>query len=193
MTKIKICGLFRNQDIEYVNEAKPDFIGFVFAESRRRITPAQAESFRKNLRGGIVPIGVFVNADTRDIAALYRNGIIGIAQLHGGEDAAYIDRLKALCGVPVVKMVKPPDAVPNAGADYLLFDSGNGSGKTFDWRLLPRANKPYFLAGGIGLDNIEDALKLSPFAIDVSSGAETDGVKDREKILRLAKICRRAY
>ncbi|MDR1093715.1 MAG: phosphoribosylanthranilate isomerase [Clostridiales bacterium] len=199
MSKIKICGLFRSEDIEYVNEARPDYVGFVFAPGRRRIAPAQAAAFRKSLRPGIAPVGVFVNAPIDEIAALYRDGVIHLAQLHGGEDAAYIERLKAACGVPIIKVVKiarhsrrseESQPLTLCLADYLLFDSGNGSGKTFDWNLIPRTGKPYFLAGGIGLGNIGDALALSPYALDVSSGAETNGLKDREKILQLVAACR---
>ena len=202
---IKICGLCRDADIDYVNEARPDYIGFVLAESRRKVSPALAARLRRRLADGIVPVGVFVNAPGADIAALYRDGVIGIAQLHGSEDAQYIDRLKTETAgagqepIPVIKMI-PAAALaagtavpPNAG--YYLIDSGAGAGRAFDWSILNAgsapallADKPWFLAGGIGLDNIERAIACNPFAIDVSSGAETDGLKDREKIMRLTAL-----
>jgi phosphoribosylanthranilate isomerase len=205
--KIKICGLFREQDIEYANEARPDYIGFVFAESRRRVSPALAARLRRRLLGGIVPAGVFVDAPVDAIAALYRDGVIGIAQLHGGENAAYIDRLRAATAadgrepVPVIKTIKSGELenadviAPNA--DGYLVDSGAGSGKPFDWDILRREEsgirgKPWFLAGGIGLDNIEAAIALNPCAVDISSGAETNGVKDREKMLQLTAAVRKA-
>jgi phosphoribosylanthranilate isomerase len=203
--KIKICGLFREADIDYVNEAKPDYIGFVFAESRRQLTPALAERLRQRLEEGIVPAGVFADAPSGEIIALYRDGVIDIAQLHGREDEAYIAGLKDLsagCGrgvIPVIKAIAGDRAarisaaaqVPES-ADFLLLDSGAGSGRTFDWAALGPlrsgavpAQKPWFLAGGIGLHNLAEALRLEPFGVDISSGAERDGVKDREKILRL--------
>jgi phosphoribosylanthranilate isomerase len=204
--KIKICGLFREADIEYANEAKPDYIGFVFAESRRQITPALAERLRRRLGAGIVPVGVFVDGPCEEIAALYRNGVIDIAQLHGHEDGAYAAKLKDLSAgggrgaVPVIKAIAGGDGAAQAAgqifaaADFLLLDSGAGSGRTLDWAALHPllsgaafARRPWFLAGGIGLHNIAEALRLGPFGIDISSGAERDGIKDREKILRLVE------
>ena len=200
MSKIKICGLFREADVDFANEAGPDFIGFVFAESRRRVSVREAERLRSRLRYGIVPVGVFVNAPPEEIAALYRDGVIGMAQLHGGEDAAYISRLKTLSAagwtpVPLIKALRVDGAAgPGwesavyAGADYLLLDSGAGSGKPFDWGILPSASPiplPWFLAGGVSTENIVRALSYRPFAIDVSSGAETDGIKDLEKMTAL--------
>ena len=203
---IKICGLFRDADIDYINEARPDFAGFALAESRRKVSPAQAARLRGRLADGIIPVGVFVNAPIAEIAALYRDGVIAVAQLHGDEDAQYIDRLKtetAAAGqnpIPVIRMtladeLKTGKPVPQ-NADYYLIDSGAGSGKTFDWNILisqsSRLRKPVFLAGGIRLDNSEKAMTLGPFAIDISSGAETDGVKDRKKIIQLTEIVRKA-
>jgi phosphoribosylanthranilate isomerase len=147
VAKIKICGLFREADIEFANEAEPDFIGFVFAESRRRVSPGQAARLRSRLREGIIPVGVFVNAPAEEIAALYRDGLIAMAQLHGKEDAAYIRRLKTLSAaggqssIPVIKALRitgpiEAAALENPAADYLLLDSGSGSGQPFDWALL---------------------------------------------------------
>lgn len=196
MSKIKICGLFRPCDIDFVNEAKPDFIGFVFAESHRKVTMEQAKNMRSRLLRGIVPVGVFVNAKPAQIAELFQTGIIEIAQLHGQEDESYISELQKLCPVPVIKAISVETIRDitkwnETSADYLLLDNGSGgTGKTFNWNLIPEMDKRFFLAGGIGENNIEDAKALSPFCIDVSSGVETDKVKDREKILEIVRRVR---
>jgi phosphoribosylanthranilate isomerase len=198
--KIKICGLFRDEDVLYVNEAKPDYAGFVFAESRRRIDFRTAARFRRVLADGIESVGVFVNAAPETVKSLYEYGVIDLAQLHGGEDEAYIARLKDICAVRIIKTVRcsglkaPPEYAgtgADTAADFLLFDSGGGSGERFDWRLLDFAGggpvKPWFLAGGVNVDNINEAALLKPFCVDVSSGAESGGFKDREKIARLVE------
>ena len=214
--RIKICGLSREQDIDYVNEARPDYCGFVFAESRRQVFPTQAARLRKRLSDVIPAVGVFVNAPIGEITALYRDGVINIAQLHGGEDEGYIARLKEASGntpIPVIKVIKSTSfnnlsrrhgdhkenlnlnspCPPCLRENYYLIDSGAGSGETFDWDLLKslEIDKPWFLAGGINLDNIEQAAAINPFGIDISSGAETDGVKDREKIAQLVAAVRK--
>lgn len=200
MTKIKICGLFRPEDADYVNEALPDYIGFVFAQSRRRVTPAQAAAIRKRLDGRIKAVGVFVDSAPNEVVALVQEGVIDLIQLHGNEDAAYIERLRPMTDAPIIKAVRVQRkaqvlAAQNLPCDYLLLDAYHpekqgGSGERFDWTLLPALEKPYFLAGGINLGNIREALKTGPYAIDVSSGAETDGVKDRQKIIELVNIVR---
>ena len=200
--KIKICGLFREADIDYVNEARPDFIGFVFAQSRRQVSPVLASSLRQKLMEGIVPVGVFVNAPPESISALYRDGVIDIAQLHGTEDEEYIAQLKKLCGIPVIKTIILDEQdvsvhcslfTAHCSPDYYLIDSGAGSGKAFNWDLLDqqRLTKPWFLAGGISSENMGEAMKLNPFAIDISSGAETEGLKDREKIMQLTAMAKK--
>ncbi|MCL2633023.1 MAG: phosphoribosylanthranilate isomerase [Oscillospiraceae bacterium] len=186
--KIKICGVFNPCDIDYVNEALPDYVGFVFAESRRQINNQTAREFKKKLDPRIKSVGVFVNADISDIKYLYGAGVIDVAQLHGEENFEYIKKLK---GIPVIKTILPGgDCNSVINADYFLFDSGAGSGKTFDWSGIPKVPKPFFLAGGINLDNIHEAVKVNSYCIDLSGGAETDGVKNREKITEIVKICR---
>jgi phosphoribosylanthranilate isomerase len=198
--KIKICGIFRDDDIKFVNEALPDYIGFVFAPSRRRVTEERAKDLRGGLNNAICAVGVFVNAAAGLIERLYARGVISAAQLHGGEDARYISDLKARCGVPVIKAVSGCDAravtdAEDSDADFLLLDGASGgSGKPFDWTLLRGMKKPFFLAGGVGLENIDRAVRVipRPYAIDVSGGAETGGVKDGEKIMSLVKAVREA-
>ena len=196
MTKLKICGLFRAADIAHVNAAGPDYIGFVFAKSRRQVTFAHALALRKLLRPGIVPVGVFVNAPQAEIVRLYREGIIEVAQLHGGESRAYVESLKQK-GIPTIKAVRVESETDileqmDSPADYLLLDNGaGGTGTAFDWGVLSACTRPYFLAGGVNLGNIAEAIAHRPYCIDVSSGAETDGVKDGEKIRRLVETVHR--
>lgn len=213
MTKIKICGLRREEDIAYVNECLPDYVGFVFADGKRTVTKETAGRLRKLLAPSIVPVGVFVNEKIEVIARLVQEGIIDAVQLHGDEDDAYIRKLSAAinrgkngdCKAnksmaqehPIIKAVRVAASEDLLGceeipADYLLFDTRTkseygGSGKSFDWDLIKDVKRPYFLAGGINGENVcEAAARLTPYAMDVSSGAETDGCKDREKILDIA-------
>lgn len=189
LVKIKICGLKRPCDIQAVNHEKPEYIGFVFADSRRRVTPVQALHLRKALSPDICPVGVFVNETVDTIISLVRQGAIDAIQLHGDETEDYIARLKVLVSRPIIKAVpvlKAGDVQKWAHtcADYLLFDKkGGGTGESFDWDLIGKINKPYFLAGGLDIDNIGEAIrKTNPFAVDISSGVETNGLKDHDKI-----------
>jgi len=204
--RIKICGLFRDEDINFVNEARPDYAGFVFAKSPRQVSTALAQYLRFRIADGITPVGVFVNAPIAMITELYQNGIISIAQLHGDEDESYITQLKRL-SVTTVRQTRTPEIkviktlIPSmpewnkkipANADYILLDSGAGSGKAFNWDSLKSIKfaKPWFLAGGVNMKNIKQAMELKPFAVDVSSGAETDGIKDYKKIIDLVAAAR---
>ena len=189
MVKIKICGLSRFVDIDAVNEEKPDYIGFVFAESRRKISVQQASQLRKNLCREIIPVGVFVNETIDNILPLVQDGIIDIIQLHGTEDEQYINNLKKLTNKPVIKAIAIQEEGDvqrwsTSSADYLLMDNiGGGLGKVFNWDLIGEINKPFFLAGGLAVKNINEAVtKTNPFAVDVSSGVETYGIKDCIKI-----------
>lgn len=188
-TLIKICGLSRPEDIDVVNELCPDFIGFVFYEkSKRNVTKEMAKCLKEKLDSRIPAVGVFVNADPEFVILLLEEGIIDIAQLHGSEDEEYIQNIKAKTGRKVIKAfvvndVQSLEEAEKSSADYLLLDSGMGTGSTFDWSKLDEVTRPYFLAGGLGLDNIDKALsEIKPYAVDVSSGVETDGVKDSAKI-----------
>ena len=194
--KVKMCGLYRPEDIDYDNEVQPDYVGFVFAPSRRQISKEQAEKFKQQLLLSIQTVGVFVNAPVEEVIAYLMDGIIDIAQLHGDETEEDIRYIKAVTKSQVIKAVKVQcsqevEAWLDSEADYLLFDSGAGSGKIFDWQLLGDVNRDFFLAGGLRPDNLEEAMKRVPaFAVDISSGVETDGVKDLAKMQAAVQIVR---
>jgi len=192
--KVKICGLFQDCDIDYVNEAKPDFIGFVFAKSRRQVSVEWAEAMRPRLSSEITPVGVFVNESAAKVAQLLNESIIEIAQLHGEETEQYIQDLKSRTDKPIIKAVRVLShedikAAQHTAADFLLLDNGaGGTGESFDWSLVSNVKKPFFLAGGLKADNIEQAAATTkPYAVDLSSGVETGGLKDREKILEIVR------
>lgn len=192
MVRIKICGLTRRRDAEIVNEALPDYVGFVFAESRRRVSYGAAQELKKRLDGRIMTAGVFVNAKLMDIERAAADGVIDLVQLHGDEDAGYVAETKRKTGLPVIKAVRVKSreqilAAQRLPCDYLLldaFDEGayGGTGRTFDYALIPKLEKPFFLAGGLNADNIGRALAAGPYGVDISGGVETDGVKDAAKI-----------
>lgn len=203
--RIKICGLTRAEDIAYVNELLPDYIGFVFWErSRRCLDIDTAKRLKELLDKRIQAVGVFVDAEPALIQRLCGEGVIDMIQLHGSEDAAYIQKIKRLTGKPVIKAVRMKDKEQSAYAveqadtlpcDYLLLDTytehtAGGSGKTFDHSIIPHITKPFFLAGGLDAANIGNAIAAAgaviyPYAVDVSSGVETDGVKSYDKIKEL--------
>ncbi len=193
MSKIKICGLFRKEDIVAVNTAKPDYIGFVFAESKRRVSAGQAAELRIHLSPGITPVGVFSDHTIYEIVSLVQRGIIAAAQLHGSEDEGYIRRLKTLCPIPVIKAIQVHSSADirkwkDTQADFLLLDSGAGSGVPFDWNQIQMTGKRFFLAGGINESNLGAALSLHPYCVDLSSGAETNGLKDPGKSVRWSAL-----
>ncbi|MDE6747675.1 MAG: phosphoribosylanthranilate isomerase [Lachnospiraceae bacterium] len=189
MTKIKICGLQSEDDISYVNELQPDYIGFVFLQGKRRyITPEKAAHLRKFLNPSIQSVGVFVNESVGNVAALLQNDTIQLAQLHGQEDEAYAQELKRLCNKPIIKafIIKTKDDIKKAltyPADYLLLDNGLGTGESFDWSLIQNIDRPFFLAGGLNPENVKEAIAVThPYGVDTSSGVETECRKDYQKI-----------
>ena len=199
MTKIKICGLSRPCDIEHVNEAKPDFCGFIInvSKSKRNVSPDTVRQLVKNLSPDVKPVGVFVNAPMAEIAALTEDGTLAYVQLHGKEDEAYIAALREKIHVPIIQAFKVtcPEDVAHAqqsSADYILLDNGSGgTGKTFDWSHLQSITRPYILAGGLGPDNLAKAVsQLAPWGVDLSSGVETDGFKDKNKVLAAVQAVR---
>ena len=200
MTKIKICGLKRLQDIEYVNELLPDFIGFVFAGTKRRITDEKAKELKAALNPEIKSVGVFFNDTLEHISFLANNNIIDIIQLHGDEDRKYIADLRKLTDKKIIKAVRVKDSMSvqeakELNADYLLLDtysnSGEygGTGKTFNREYIPKNIGNYFLAGGLNAENLKEIIKdTNPYAVDLSSSVETDGVKDRSKIVEAVNL-----
>ncbi|MBR1646134.1 MAG: phosphoribosylanthranilate isomerase [Selenomonadaceae bacterium] len=194
MTQIKFCGLRTLDDIFAANEILPDYVGFVFApKSKRYVTPEIAEKLRDALSKKISAVGVFVNENFQTVAELLNAGIIDIAQLHGDENDAYIKNLRGLTDKPIIKAFRV-DKLADTTADFILIDAGAGDGKTFDWQLLKNFRREYFLAGGLTPDNVSDAIKLlQPFAVDVSSGIETDGRKDFHKMATFAEVVRRNF
>ena len=210
MQKIKLCGMMKPCDIEYANRVKPDLVGFIFANTRRKISPAQAKQFREALDAEIPAVGVFVNEDISVITSLVQNGCIDMIQLHGEEDADYIRRLREVCDVPVIKAVKVQtvEQIRQAAAlpvDYLLLDTYRkgvlgGTGEAFDWELLREAKiaagdtaegELYFLAGGLHAGNLREAAALGSYGLDVSSGIETDGSKDFTKMVEVMELVRK--
>lgn len=200
MTKIKLCGLYRPCDITFVNEAKPDFCGFVIdvPKSHRNVTPAQVRKLRQNLDASIRPVGVFVNAPVETICSLTEDQTISMVQLHGDEDETYLGKLKGVVNVPICKAfsIHTPVDIQRAlssSADFILLDNGpGGTGNRFDWDILPKLNRPFFLAGGLNPDNLETAIEqIHPWAVDLSSGVETNRKKDINKMIAAVSAVRR--
>jgi phosphoribosylanthranilate isomerase len=201
VTKIKICGLIRREDIASVNRWLPDYVGFVFSPSRRQVTPEQAGRLKAELDSRIKAVGVFVNEPVPLIAKLCRAGVIDAVQLHGDESETYIRKLKDQTNCPLIKAVRVRSAQQvlqseKLSADLLLLDTYQkgqygGSGETFDYSLIPNLQKRYFLAGGLKNSNITGAIgKCNPYGIDISSGVETDGLKDDGKIRQIIRTVR---
>ena len=208
MVKLKICGMRRPEDIEMANRYEPDYIGFVFAESPRKVSYEQAKELSALLNEDIVPVGVFVNEHMNIIVDLFKDGIIEIAQLHGDEDEKYIRNLKDKSieetgkQIPVINAIEIKEGADyddellkwrDSVSDYFILDSGKGSGKTFDWSLIDKESEFFmnsiFLAGGLNSENLALAIEeFNPFAVDLSSSVETDGFKDEEKIEEIIEI-----
>ena len=189
--KIKLCGLSSVSDIEAANALKPEFIGFVlWQKSKRNVTKDKAAELKKLLDPQIKAVGVFVDEDAKVVADLLNNGIIDIAQLHGSEDNSYIAKLRKLTDKLVIKAFQVKSSgdiadIEKSDADYVLIDSGQGTGNAFDWKILKGVKRDFFLAGGLDPDNVAEAVRaVAPYAVDVSSGIETDGKKDRIKMER---------
>ena len=197
--KIKLCGLTRPCDIEAVNELQPDYIGFVFAKkSRRYVSPEKAKELKAMLAPGIQAVGVFVNEEPEQIAALLETGTIDVAQLHGQESETEIRRLRELTDHPLIQAFRidteqDVERANASAADYVLLDSGaGGTGTVFDWDLLRAIRRPYFLAGGLDTENLGTVkAKLNPYGVDVSSGIETGGYKDKEKMTAFVAAARK--
>ena len=188
--KLKFCGLTRKADIEAANETKPDFIGFVFAESRRHVSDRDAARLKEHLDPKIKAVGVFVNDEPEHIAALVRDEVIDIIQLRKLTSAPIVYAVR----VETHRDIEQADTLP---VDYLLLDTYvkhayGGSGKTFDWSLIGEVNHPYFLAGGLNETNVQRAAQTGAYALDLSSGIETDGVKNMDKMRRVSALVKGA-
>jgi phosphoribosylanthranilate isomerase len=200
MTKIKICGLKREEDINFVNIASPDYIGFVFAGEKRKIDFNIATKLKSLLNKKIQAVGVFVNSDIENIISLCnKDRVINLVQLHGDEDELYISKLKEKVKQPIIKAIRVKKNIYdiNTKADFVLFDTYTnfeygGCGKVFDWNLVKEYKQSFFLAGGLNKDNIENALiELNPYCVDLSSGVERNGMKDLNKIKEIIQIIRK--
>lgn len=189
MTEVKICGIRRQEDIVMMNECLPDMVGFVFyPPSRRYVSFEEASELRKDLDDRIVSVGVFVDSDPGAIIEAVDSGIISAIQLHGNEDEAFIDSLRDRTDATIIQafIVKGVDDIRSANlstADCVLLDNGKGTGNSFDWSLIDGMERDYILSGGLTPENVGRAVEmLKPFAVDVSSGVESDGCKDRHKV-----------
>ena len=198
MTRIKFCGLSKISDIEAANEIMPDYIGFVFwKNSRRYISPENAIMLRKILKPEIISVGVFVNEEIEVISEIIRTGAISVVQLHGSEDDEYIALLRERTQSIIIRAFRIEGtedvmSAENSIADYVMLDSGKGTGRLFDWRLAEKFHRPFFLAGGLDAHNVSCAIEaLRPYAVDVSSGIETDGRKDIMKMKMFYDAVRR--
>ena len=187
MAKVKICGLRRHEDIEIVNTYLPDYVGFIinYPKSFRSVNVLQVKEMVRELDPSIQAVGVFVDESIENVIECIKETGIDLVQLHGHESYDYIKILQQY--VPVIKAFviqdeRDIDIALKSPADYILLDQGNGSGKTFDWSLVPKIERPFFLAGGITLDNVEKTKGLKPYGINVSSSVETERVKDKEKV-----------
>lgn len=203
MIKIKICGCKSENDIRIVNKYLPDYVGFVFAKSRRKVTEEIAEGLKQMLLPQIQAVGVFVNAPISQVIRLCEKGVIDLVQLHGEETKEYIEELKESITVPMIKAIRIPPMeqtliqqlkeAQKLPCDYLLLDTYQkdrygGSGIAFDWSMIPYIKKPFFLAGGIKQDNIIRAVnETRAYCLDISSGVERNGGKDEELVKQILK------
>ncbi|MCL5031629.1 MAG: phosphoribosylanthranilate isomerase [Thermotogae bacterium] len=193
MTKIKICGLRRIEDIEYANRLRPDYVGFVFSQSKRIVSKANAKTLIANLDAGIKRVGVFVDENMNTVCEIVKSLDLDVIQLHGDENASYVDNLKKIIDIEIWKVLRvktSEDLEFETNADKILIESFakgayGGTGISFDWNLAEKFEfrKPLILAGGLNASNVEEGIrKVRPYAVDVSSGVETDGYKDFEKM-----------
>lgn len=199
MAKVKICGLTREADIQAVNRCKPDYAGFLFyKKSIRNICVKQAKKLRAQLDADIKAVTVFRNEELDRAVEIVKEVRPDMVQLHGSEDEDYVRQLKQQIGnLPVIKAysvrtVEDVRRAEKSTADYIMLDSGGGgTGETFDWECLREIKRPFFLAGGLDCSNVKAAIeRYHPYAVDVSSGVESGGYKDDEKIRRFVEASR---
>lgn len=187
MTKVKICGLKEVEHVKAAVDAGADAVGFVFAKSKRQVTPVQAQELAKHVPPSVLKVGVFVNETAETMNEMAQMVPLDVIQLHGEESDEVIERLQFPTIKAIgVKTTEDVAALAQYTTDYVLVDAPvAGSGETFDWSLLEKSYPNLILAGGLNEQNITIALtKVAPYMVDVSSGVETDGVKDNAKIAR---------
>lgn len=197
MSKIKICGLFRPEDVEYVNQTEPDYVGFIVnvPKSHRNLSIDQVNKLTQHLKKNILKVGVFVDEPLDNLVEIEKS--FDILQLHGKEDEIYLEKLRKLLPKKEIWKafsVKTEDEVEKAlqfPGDKILLDYGKGDGISFDWSILENVQKPFILAGGITPENVGQAVaRFQPEIIDVSSGVETEKRKDLQKIKKMIKEIR---
>jgi len=201
-TKVKICGIRSAEEITYLNRYQPDYMGFIFAKSSRQVLKEDAKRLKKQLSESILSVGVFVNSPVEEIISICEDKTIDLIQLHGDEEQKTIDILKKEVPQKIIKAVRVKDGEDIQKAllnqvEFLLLDSYvdnqyGGSGKTFDFHLIPEKMPNYFLAGGLNFMNIEHAISLcNPYCVDINSGVETEGKKDEMKIRQIINLIRK--
>jgi phosphoribosylanthranilate isomerase len=197
MMQVKICGLSRLVDIDIVNEERPDYCGFIinYPKSKRSLSPEDLSPLLARLGSHISPVGVFVDQPLDLVAGILNRTKIAVAQLHGKEDNEYISRLRLKTSKPIwqafeVTGIEDIDRAVNSQADLVLLDAGKGAGLAFDWTLLEGFPRPFALAGGLRLDKLERALRTGASLLDVSSGVESGGKKDPEKVKSFVNLVR---
>ena len=204
--RVKLCGMFRDEDVQAVAEARPDLCGFIvdFPKSHRSVTPARLESLCSCLQScepasaPIWRVGVFVDEPMEQLVRIVDAGCIDLVQLHGSEDAAYIDELRDRTGVGIIQAFRIRSAADAAAAeasaaDLVLLDNGQGTGEGFDWSLVASVGRPFMLAGGLGPENVAQAIEeVRPWGVDMSSGIETEKRKDPAKMAAAVAAVRKA-
>ncbi len=199
MTKIKLCGMMCETDIETANRLQPDLVGFVFAKkSRRYVTDEQAAGLRRALSDRIPAAGVFVNEEISHVVRLLQLGVINVVQLHGGEGEEYLKELRKQTDAPIIRAfrIREREDIAKVRAfdenTKILLDAGSGDGMTFRWEWLKDADFDFYLAGGLTVENVAEAVRIyHPYGVDVSSGIETDGRKDIRKMEAFVRTVRK--
>ena len=189
MTKIKVCGLMTEADIDAVNDAHPDLAGFIFAGGRHQISLEQALKLRAKLDSSIDSVGVFVNAPIEEMIQAVKSGAVSIIQLHGQEDESIVKQLQNK-GITVINVFKPTNVQPTTSADGIMLDSGSGDGQPVDWEKFQlQTKKPLIIAGALNIGNVKKAIEITqPTFVDLSRGVETNGKKDPQKISEIVKL-----
>ena len=187
-----------------MNKYCPDYIGFVLAPSKRQVSLEETKVLKSSLKSEIKAVGVFVNPTIEELECFAKEKLIDMIQLHGDEDLEKIKAIKNKIGLPIIKALRVRDKeslleaqkmIAAKEVDQVLFDAYSnkaygGLGRCFDWQVLKEVNASYFLAGGINLENVDEALKNTSYGLDISSGVETNGVKDEEKVRNIIERIR---